>query len=48
MTDHKADRSFSFRPSVDTDALRPALLLAGTQMVIALVGAVLLTSGALA
>lgn len=48
MTDHKADRSFSFRPSVDTDDLRPALLLAGTQVMIALLGAVLLTNGALA
>jgi hypothetical protein len=38
----------SFRPSLDTDTLRPALLLAGTQVVIALLGAVLLTSGALA
>lgn len=37
----------SFRPSTDTDQLRPALLLASTQVVIALLGAVLLTSGAL-
>lgn len=47
MTDHSTDRP-SFRPSVDTDSLRPALLLAGTQVVVALIGAVLLTSGALA
>jgi hypothetical protein len=38
----------SFRSSIDTDELRPALLAAGTQMVISLVGAVLLSSGALA
>jgi hypothetical protein len=47
MTDHTTDAS-SFRPSLDTDELRPALLLAGTQVVVALVGAVLLSSGALA
>lgn len=37
----------SFRPSFDTDELRPALLLAGTQVMIALLGAILLSSGAL-
>ena len=42
------DRLPSFRSSIDTDELRPALLAAGTQMVISLVGAVLLSSGALA
>jgi len=47
MTNHSTDRD-PVRPSVDTDTLRPALLLAGTQVVIALLGAVLLTSGALA
>jgi hypothetical protein len=47
MTDHTTDVS-DFRPSIDTDKLRPALLLAGTQIVIALLGAVLLTNGALA
>ena len=41
------DRS-SFRPSVNTDKLRPALLLAGTQVMIALIGSVLLTNGVLA
>jgi hypothetical protein len=39
---------FSFRPSVNTDKLRPALLLAGTQVIVALVGATLLTNGVLA
>jgi hypothetical protein len=38
----------SFRPSLNTDTLRPALLLAGAQVMIALLGAVLLTNGALA
>jgi len=38
----------SFRPSVNTDKLRPALLLAGTQVMIALIGSVLLTNGVLA
>jgi hypothetical protein len=38
---------YSSRPSIDTDTLRPALLLAGTQVVMSLVGAVLLTSGVL-
>jgi hypothetical protein len=47
MTDHTTDAS-SFRPSLDTDELRPALLLAGTQIMVALLGAVLLTNGALA
>jgi len=47
MTDRTASSS-SFRPSVDTDALRPALLLAGTQVVVALIAAVLLTSSTLA
>jgi hypothetical protein len=37
----------SFRPSIDTDELRPALLLTGTQVMIALLGAVLLSNGAL-
>lgn len=38
----------SYRVSIDTDQLRPALLLAGTQMIISLLGAVLLSSGVLA
>jgi hypothetical protein len=38
----------SFRSSIDTDELRPALLAAGTQMILSLVAAVLLSSGALA
>ena len=46
MTDSTTDTAF--RPSIDTDELRPALLLAGTQIVVALVGAVLLTNGLLA
>jgi len=37
----------SFQPSLDTDSLRPALLLAGTQVMVALLGAVLLTNGVL-
>jgi hypothetical protein len=48
MTDSTTDTSTDFRPSIDTDELRPALLLAGTQIVVALVGAVLLTNGLLA
>lgn len=47
MTDHTTDTSTAFRPSVDTNDLRPALLLAGTQVVVALIGAVLLTNGLL-
>jgi len=35
----------SFQPSLDTDSLRSALLLAGTQVITALLGAVLLTNG---
>jgi hypothetical protein len=37
----------SFRSSIDADTLRPALLLAGTQVIISLVTAALLSSGAL-
>jgi hypothetical protein len=48
MTDHTTDTSTAFRPSINKDNLRPALLIAGTQVVIALLAAVLLTSGALA
>jgi hypothetical protein len=46
MTDRTAE-SPSFRPSVDTDTLRPALLLAGAQVVVALISAILLTNGVL-
>ena len=46
MTNSTTDRP-SFRPSIDTDELRPALLLSGTQVLIALIGAVLLSNGAL-
>lgn len=38
----------SYHPSIDTGELRPALLAAGTQMMISLVAAALLSSGALA
>ena len=38
----------AFRPSISTDKLRPALLLAGAQVMIALLGSVLLTNGLLA
>jgi hypothetical protein len=48
MMDSMTDRPTSFRSFLDTDNLRPALLLAGTQMIIALLGAVLLTNGVLA
>ena len=48
MTDRKTDSFETYRPSFDTDRLRPALLLAGTQIMVALLGAVLLTNGALA
>jgi hypothetical protein len=34
-------------PSIDVDELRPVLLTAGTQVIISLIGAVLLLSGAL-
>ena len=47
MTDHSTDRP-SFRPSISTDPLRPALLLAAAQVMIALLGAVLLTNGVMA
>jgi hypothetical protein len=43
-----ADAPTAFRPSVTTDALRPALLLTAAQVLTALLGAVLLTSGLLA
>lgn len=48
MTDSSTDRSTSFRPSLTTDARRPVLLVAGVQVMIALIGAVLLTNGILA
>jgi hypothetical protein len=48
MTDRKTDYFETYRPSLDTDELRPALLVAGTQVMVALLGAVLLTNGALA
>lgn len=48
MTDRKTDDVESYRPSLDTDELRPALLVAGTQIMVALIGAVLLTNGVLA
>lgn len=47
MTNPKTDTPLSFRPSIDTDQVRPALLLTGSQIVVALVGAVLLTNGLL-
>ena len=47
MTDHSTE-STSFRSSFDTDQLRPAMLLAGTQVIVALVSAVLITNGLLA
>jgi len=46
MTDRTTD-SAPFRSSVDIDTLRPALLLAGAQIVVALISAVLLTNGTL-
>jgi hypothetical protein len=46
MTNSHTDDA-SFAPSRSTDALRPALLLTGTQVMIALLGAVLLTNGVL-
>ncbi len=45
MTDHKTDASLTFHPSIKTDRLRPALLWTGTQIMIALIGSLLLTSG---
>lgn len=47
MSNQQTDLPSSFRPSINTDELRPALLLAGTQVLVALLGAVLLTNGAL-
>jgi hypothetical protein len=44
MTDPTTDRS----PSASTDPLRSAALLTGAQVLIALLGAVLLTNGLLA
>ncbi len=46
MTNLKTDTS-SFKSSINTDQLRPALLIGATQVVIALLSSVLLTSGAL-
>lgn len=46
MTNLKTDTS-SFESSINTDQLRPALLIGATQVVIALLSSVLLTSGAL-
>lgn len=46
MTDYDTDLA-SFTPSMTTDTLRPAVLLTGTQVMIALLGAVLLTNGLL-
>lgn len=48
MTDREPHIPTSVRSSLDTDKLRPALLLFGTQIVIALIGSVLLTNGVLA
>ena len=48
MSDQKKNRPSSFQPSMTTDTLRPAALLAGVQLVIALLGAILLTNGVLA
>lgn len=48
MNDRTSDSPFSFRPSVATDTLRPVLLLAGTQVMVALLGSVLITNGLLA
>ncbi len=47
MTNHTTE-STSFRPSLDSDQLRPAILLAAAQVIVALVSAVLLTNGVLA
>jgi len=44
MTDHSTDHT-SIHASTTTDTLRSAVLLAGTQVMIALLGAVLLTNG---
>ena len=48
MTDRKTDSPETYRPSLDADRLRSSLLLTGTQVMIALLGAVLLTNGVLA
>lgn len=46
MTNHDTN-PVSFSPSITTNTLRTALLLTGTQVMIALLGAVLLTNGLL-
>lgn len=46
MTDQAPDRPSFIRPFFDTDA-RPYLLLAGLQMIIALLGSLLITTGPL-
>lgn len=48
MTDRKTEYFETYRSSLDTDRLRSSLLLAGTQIMVALLGAVLLTNGVLA
>ena len=44
--DHATDSPFPVRPSVAADTLRPVLLLAGTQVMRALLGSVLTTISA--
>lgn len=48
MTDHTTDSSFTVRPSGTTDTLRRALLIAGLQVMGALLGSVLIPNGLLA
>lgn len=48
MTDRTTDSVEPYRPSLDTDRLRSGVLLAGTQIMVSLVAAVLATSGVLA
>lgn len=48
MTDHTTKRSSSFYSASTTDELRSAVLLAATQVMIALLGAILITSSGLA
>ncbi len=48
MTDHTTKRSSSFRSFSTTDEIRSAVLLAATQVMIALLGAILITSSGLA
>lgn len=48
MNDQEKRHASSFRRSITSDRLRPAVLLFGTQIVISLLASVVLTNGLLA